>query len=184
MGICSLALLTMVVAQTASVRIVVSANGVRVPDASVVVNGATHRADPDGVVSLDLPAGTVEIVVVKEGLAPASVSVELRPGEARTITIALVQREAARAAGIEVSDLIGPSRSAKPLQARQLAIYLSRELTPSSLPEIGREFGGRDHTTVLSSVRRVDQRLVSNPELALQLDQLRQAIHSAAAAAD
>jgi outer membrane receptor for ferrienterochelin and colicins len=89
MGICSLALLTMIVAQTASVRIVVSANGVHVPDASVVVNGATHRADSDGVVSLDLPAGTVEIVVVKEGLAPASVSVELRPGEARTITIAL-----------------------------------------------------------------------------------------------
>jgi chromosomal replication initiator protein len=102
----------------------------------------------------------------------------------RAITIALVQRETARAAGIEVSDLIGPSRSAKPLQARQLAIYLSRELTSSSLPEIGREFGGRDHTTVLSSVRRVDQRLVSNPELALQLDQLRQAIHSAATAGD
>jgi outer membrane receptor for ferrienterochelin and colicins len=89
MDICSLALLSVVAAQSASVRIVVTADGVRVPDASVVVNGVVHRADADGVVLVDVPAGAAVIVVAKEGLAPASVSVELQPGEARTIAISL-----------------------------------------------------------------------------------------------
>ena len=50
-------------------------------------------------------------------------------------------------------------RAATPLRARQVAIYLTRELTDLSLPQIGRLFGGRDHSTVLNSIRRVEARL-------------------------
>src|SRR5438270_564524 len=89
MGICSFALLAFVVSQSATVRIQVNANSVRVPDASVVVNGVTHRTDAEGFVSIDVPAGPTAIVVVKEGLAPASAQIELAAGETRTVTIAL-----------------------------------------------------------------------------------------------
>ena len=76
-------------AQTASLRVEVRREGTVVPGASVVVNGTAHKADEHGVAILELPPGTVEIVVVKEGLAPASVTVELGPGDARTVTIEL-----------------------------------------------------------------------------------------------
>jgi iron complex outermembrane receptor protein len=89
MGICSFALLAIVIAQSAAVRIVVTANGVRVSGASVIVNGESHRSDADGVVAIDVAAGPIGIVVVKDGLAPASVSVDLGPGETREVTIAL-----------------------------------------------------------------------------------------------
>jgi len=102
------------------------------------------------------------------------------PGPRATPTIDAVQAAVAERAGIAVAELSGPSRSARPLRARQLAIYLSRELTASSLPEIGRAFG-RDHSTVLNSVRRFERRLGEEPGLERELDQLRQAIHSTAA---
>jgi chromosomal replication initiator protein len=81
--------------------------------------------------------------------------------------------------GLPRSSLVGPSRAAGPLRARQLAIYLCREMTDLSLPQIGREFGGRDHTTVLNSIRRVEQRCAENDaEMQSQLQQLRDNIHS------
>ena len=61
--------------------------------------------------------------------------------------------------GISRAELIGSSRAATPLRARQVAIYLTRELTDLSLPQIGRLYGGRDHTTVLNSLRRVEASL-------------------------
>ena len=59
------------------------------------------------------------------------------------------------------------------------AIYLCRELTDLSLPQIGREFGGRDHTTVLNAIRRVQQRCADcDAETCEQLERLRDDIHS------
>jgi chromosomal replication initiator protein len=77
------------------------------------------------------------------------------------------------------SALTGPSRAAAPLQARQLAIYLCREMTGLSLPQIGRAFGGRDHATVLNSIRRVEKkRQAGDPDTCARLDRLRIEIHS------
>jgi chromosomal replication initiator protein len=61
-------------------------------------------------------------------------------------------------------------------KARKVAMYLARELTDDSLPEIGRGFGGRDHSTVLSAVRSIDAELAADPELALAVDSLRQSL--------
>src|SRR5437867_4912039 len=83
------ALTTIAYAQDANVRIEVRTGGAPVAQASVSVNGVAHVADAKGIVSLTLPAGTVEIVAVKEGLAPASVSFVLRAGETRTEPIEL-----------------------------------------------------------------------------------------------
>jgi chromosomal replication initiator protein len=89
-----------------------------------------------------------------------------------------IQEAVGEALQLPRSALTGPSRSAKPLRARQLAIYLCREMTDLSLPQIGRAFGGRDHATVLNALRRVEERRAAgDPNLERQLDELRADIH-------
>jgi len=78
--------------------------------------------------------------------------------------------------GISPADLVSGGRSPRLTQPRQLAMYLARELTASSLPTIGRAFGGRDHTTVLHALRRTDQRIASDPAYRVQLELLRSAV--------
>ena len=65
--------------------------------------------------------------------------------------------------GITADELVSPTRAARVSLPRQLAMYLARELTEESLPSIGREFGGRDHTTVLHALRRTEQRIADDP---------------------
>ena len=62
-----------------------------------------------------------------------------------------------------------------------MAIFLTREMTDLSLPQIGRLYGGRDHSTVLNSLRRVESNLTEGGELAQRVEELRAAFHSAAA---
>ena len=76
-------------AQAASIRVLVTAGGTPVAGASVVVNGMPQRTDERGGVTVEIAPGTIQIVVSKEGLAPATASLELRAGEARTLTLAL-----------------------------------------------------------------------------------------------
>jgi iron complex outermembrane receptor protein len=76
-------------AQTASVHLLVTSAGAPVAGATVVVNGTTQRTDERGEVAVAIPPGTIQIVISKEGLAPATATVELQPGETRTLTIAL-----------------------------------------------------------------------------------------------
>ena len=71
-----------------------------------------------------------------------------------------------------VGDLVGTSRHRHVVQARGLAMYLARQLTPESLLSIGAAFGGRDHTTVLHGIRVVASRRLADPGLAADLDLL------------
>ncbi|HXV06251.1 MAG TPA: chromosomal replication initiator protein DnaA [Solirubrobacterales bacterium] len=80
--------------------------------------------------------------------------------------------------GVSPEELAGASRSARPLRARQVAMLLTRELTDLSLPEIGRLYGGRDHSTVLNSLRRAEAGLAADPELSAKVAEIRGAIHS------
>jgi len=82
--------------------------------------------------------------------------------------------------GISTADLIGPSRAAGPVRARHVAILLTRELTALSLPEIGQRFGGRDHSTVLNSLRRAEAAIEDDDELLARVNSLRMSIHSPA----
>jgi chromosomal replication initiator protein len=93
-------------------------------------------------------------------------------------SVEAIQQAVAGGFGLPQSSLVGPSRAAAPLQARQLAIYLCREMTNLSLPQIGRQFGGRDHTTVLNAIRRVDERRAAgDPDTCQRLEELRDQIH-------
>jgi chromosomal replication initiator protein len=89
-----------------------------------------------------------------------------------------IQQRVCTAFGISRAELVGSTRSATPLRARQVAIYLTRELTDLSLPQIGRLYGGRDHSTVLNSIRRVEARFGEDERLIEQVNELRTAIHT------
>jgi chromosomal replication initiator protein len=93
-------------------------------------------------------------------------------------TVEEIQQNVAVAFGISRAELVGTSRAATPLRARQIAILLTRETTDLSLPQIGRLYGGRDHSTILNSLRRVEATLSVDAELAQRVAELRSVIHS------
>jgi chromosomal replication initiator protein len=88
---------------------------------------------------------------------------ELRK-RAAVMTVAEIQHRTAEAFGITVEALVSTSRGAAIAWPRQVAMYLARELTSHSLPAIGHEFGGRNHTTVLHACKRTAQRIADDPE--------------------
>jgi chromosomal replication initiator protein len=94
---------------------------------------------------------------VLDSLYPHTASGALRPR-----TIAEIQAAACKHFGISADELVSPARAARIAWPRQLAMYLARELTGESLPAIGRQFGGRDHTTVLHAWRRASARIASD----------------------
>ena len=75
----------------------------------------------------------------------------------RKITVEEIQRKVSEHYNIRLSDMIGPKRLRSYARPRQVAMYLCKQLTSRSLPEIGRRFGGRDHTTVIHGVRRIEE---------------------------
>jgi chromosomal replication initiator protein len=91
-----------------------------------------------------------------------------------------IQQRVAEGFGISRAELVGSSRAATPLRARQVAIYLTREMTDLSLPQIGRLYGGRDHSTVINSLRRVEAGIDDDDALAARVEELRGAIHNPA----
>lgn len=88
-----------------------------------------------------------------------------------------IQHRVAISFGISRAELVGSSRAALPVRARQVAIFLTRELTDLSLPQIGRLYGGRDHSTVLNSLRRVEAGMAEDAALSSQVAELRSSIH-------
>ncbi len=89
-----------------------------------------------------------------------------------------IQQLVAERFGISRAELVGSSRAATPLRARQVSIFLTRELTDLSLPQIGRLYGGRDHSTVHNSLRRIEAGIAADEDLSRRVDELRTAIHS------
>jgi chromosomal replication initiator protein len=89
-----------------------------------------------------------------------------------------IQQAVSESFGLSRQELVGPSRAALPVRARQVAILLTRELTDLSLPQIGRLYGGRDHSTVLNAIRRVQSEAGVDESLRRRLDDLRTALHS------
>ena len=96
----------------------------------------------------------------------------------RKITVEAIQRQVSDHYNIRLSDLIGPKRVRTFARPRQVAMYLSKQLTSRSLPEIGRRFGGRDHTTVMHGVRRIEELKAQDSQIAEDLELLRRALEA------
>ena len=91
----------------------------------------------------------------------------------RKLSIEEIQRKVDEHYNVRLSDLIGPKRLRTIARPRQVAMYLSKQLTPRSLPEIGRRFGGRDHTTIMHGVRKIEELMTTDSQLADDLQLLR-----------
>jgi chromosomal replication initiator protein len=96
----------------------------------------------------------------------------------RKITVEEIQRKVSDHYNIRLSDLIGPKRVRNFARPRQVAMYLSKQLTSRSLPEIGRRFGGRDHTTVMHGVRKIEELMQQDSQLADDLEMLRRTLEA------
>jgi chromosomal replication initiator protein len=83
----------------------------------------------------------------------------------KKLSIEDIQRKVAEHYRLKLSDLLCARRAREVARPRQIAIYHAKKLTPRSLPEIGRRFGGRDHTTVMHAVKRIEQLRVADREL-------------------
>ncbi|MBD3145794.1 chromosomal replication initiator protein DnaA [Microbispora bryophytorum] len=88
------------------------------------------------------------------------------------ITISLIMSTTAEYFGVSLDDLCGSSRSRALVTARQIAMYLARELTDLSLPKIGQQFGGRDHTTVMHAERKIRSLMAERRSMYNQVNEL------------
>jgi chromosomal replication initiator protein len=89
-----------------------------------------------------------------------------------------IQRKVSDHYNIRLSDLIGPKRLRTFARPRQIAMFLCKQLTTRSLPEIGRRFGGRDHTTVIHGVRRIEELRLKDSQIAEDLELLRRSLEA------
>jgi len=133
--------------------------------------------------------GALTRVVAFSSLTGRAMTVELSQdvlkdvfpqGELAAVSIQRIQETVSDRFGLSLSELCGDRRSQNIVYPRQVAMYLSRELTDSSLPKIGKEFGGRDHTTVIHATSKIarlikEDRSVYNlvQELTARIKQLR-----------
>ena len=96
--------------------------------------------------------------------------------EPRRVKIEDIQRVVARHYNVSKADLLSSRRTRTIVRPRQIAMYLAKMLTPRSLPEIGRRFGGRDHTTVLHAVRKIEGLIEGDMTLADEIELLKRMI--------
>ncbi|EEE36438.1 chromosomal replication initiator protein DnaA [Rhodobacteraceae bacterium KLH11] len=96
----------------------------------------------------------------------------------RKITVEEIQRKVSEYYNIRLSDIIGPKRLRSYARPRQVAMYLCKQLTSRSLPEIGRRFGGRDHTTVMHGVKRIEELKLTDGQIAEDVEMLRRALEA------
>lgn len=96
--------------------------------------------------------------------------------EGLPLQIITIQGAVAEKFGLKRADLTGQRRTANVVLPRQIAVYLCRKMTTRSLPDIGRRFGGRDHTTMLHSISRVGTLIARDPAIAQTVSELSEAL--------
>jgi chromosomal replication initiation ATPase DnaA len=106
--------------------------------------------------------------------------VEAKPPEREVYNapgvIGLIKKVVCKYFDVRKSDIESERRGTRLVKARHLAFWLAREMTSRSFPDIGRQFGGRDHTTVLHGVRKIDGLIETDESIAKDLDVLRQCV--------
>lgn len=142
---------------------------------------ACLQAGDSSVASIDI---TVRSVVLRYATAPTLTSevldvVEekecnpLCPAKPKPVTVEDIQRLMEKQYYVSRDRLSSRNRTPHVVQVRQMAMYLAKRLTLNSLPEIGRRFGGRDHTTVLHAVRKIEGLVGNDPHFAEEVEALK-----------
>ncbi len=133
----------------------------------------SHGRDLDGAVNRLVAANQLTKEPITVGLAEKTLQDLIRSREAPRVRIEDILKIVARHYKVPRNDLLSSRRSRDVVRPRQIAMYLAKSLTARSLPEIGRRFGGRDHTTVLHSVRKVEQLMSQDGELTQEIELLK-----------
>jgi len=134
----------------------------------------THNGrDLEGAINRLLAHSKLNNQPVTLEMAEREVRDLIRPQEPKRIKIEDIQRVVARQYNVSRSDLLSSRRTANVVRPRQVAMYLAKTLTLRSLPEIGRRFGGRDHTTVLHAVRKIEALVAKDTTLSDEVESLK-----------
>jgi len=127
------------------------------PVLAFIAKSVTHNGrDLEGAVNRLLAHNKLSGQPVTLEMAEREMRDLIRPAEPKRVRIEDIQRVVARQYNVSRADLLSSRRTANVVRPRQVAMYLAKILTLRSLPEIGRRFGGRDHTTVLHAVRKIE----------------------------
>lgn len=133
----------------------------------------SHGRDLDGAVNRLVAANQLTGEPITVALAEKTLQDLIRSRETPRVRIEDILRIVARHYKVPRTDLLSSRRSRDVVRPRQIAMYLAKSLTSRSLPEIGRRFGGRDHTTVLHSVRKVEQLMAQDGDLTQEIELLK-----------
>src|SRR3954469_84256 len=139
-----------------------------------VAKTITHNGrDLDGALNRLLAHNKLTGQPVTMEMAELAVRDLIRPQEPKRVKIEDIQRAVARHYNVSRADMLSSRRTANVVRPRQVAMYLAKTLTLRSLPEIGRRFGGRDHTTVLHAVRKIESLVGNDSVLAEEIEILK-----------
>jgi len=133
----------------------------------------TNGRDLEGGVNRLLAHATLTGGVLDIPAAEEAIRDLIKHREPRRVKIEDIQRLVANHYNVSRADILSSRRTATVVRPRQIAMYLAKSLTLRSLPEIGRRFGGRDHTTVLHAVRKIEGMVGKDTELAGEIDHLK-----------
>jgi chromosomal replication initiator protein len=133
----------------------------------------TNGRDLEGAVNRLLARATLTGGVLDVATADEAIRDLVRHREPKRVKIEDIQRLVANHYNVSRADILSSRRTATVVRPRQIAMYLAKSLTLRSLPEIGRRFGGRDHTTVLHAVRKIEGMVMKDQELATEIDHLK-----------
>ena len=97
--------------------------------------------------------------------------------EPRRIKVEDILRIVSRHFAVSKADILSDRRHRSVVRPRQIGMYLAKQLTSRSLPEIGRRFGNRDHTTVLHAIRKIDREIGDNPHLKEEIEELKRQLN-------
>jgi chromosomal replication initiator protein len=144
------------------------------PVLTYIAKAVTHNGrDLEGAVNRLLAHNKLTGQLVTMEMAEREVRDLIRPQEPKRVKIEEIQRIVARQYNVSRADLLSSRRTANVVRPRQVAMYLAKTLTLRSLPEIGRRFGGRDHTTVLHAVRKIENLVGNDSALADEIELLK-----------
>jgi chromosomal replication initiator protein len=144
------------------------------PVLGYIAKSVTHNGrDLEGAVNRLLAHNKLTGQPVTMEMAEREVRDLIRPQEPKRVKIEDIQRVVARQYNVSRADLLSSRRTANVVRPRQVAMYLAKTLTLRSLPEIGRRFGGRDHTTVLHAVRKIEGLVGNDAMLADEIEVLK-----------
>jgi len=133
----------------------------------------TNGRDLEGAVNRLLAHVTLNGAPLTVETAETAIRDLVRTQDPKRVKIDDIQKLVASHYNISRADILSSRRTANVVRPRQIAMYLSKQLTLRSLPEIGRRFGGRDHTTVLHAVRKIEELVAKDKSLAEVIELLR-----------